>query len=67
VSSPTTAKLNIEKHAGAARSQTLKPLPHEEIAKLAYVLWQQRGSPDGSASSPARSQRGWKSFLPDRY
>jgi hypothetical protein len=49
MSSPATAKPITEKKAGAEPSQAFETLPHEEIAKLAYALWQERGSPEGSA------------------
>jgi hypothetical protein len=29
--------------------QTLQPTTEEDIARLAYSLWEQRGRPDGSA------------------
>jgi len=48
MSAPATAKPGPEKRADSAPSQTFEP-EHEEIAKLAYALWQQRGCPDESA------------------
>jgi Protein of unknown function (DUF2934) len=49
MSAPAIAKPITEKKPASAQSQAFEPLPHEEIAKLAYTLWQQRGCPDGSA------------------
>jgi hypothetical protein len=34
---------------GASHSQALEISMQEDIAKLAYALWQQRGCPQGSA------------------
>jgi hypothetical protein len=49
MSSPAAARPNSEKKAGSVPPKTFDSSPHEEIAKLAYALWQQRGCPDGSA------------------
>jgi hypothetical protein len=35
--------------ARASQSQRPEGTMHEDIAKLAYALWQQRGCPNGSA------------------
>ncbi|MGI8960240.1 MAG: DUF2934 domain-containing protein [Bryobacteraceae bacterium] len=35
--------------ARASQSQLPEESMHEDIAKLAYALWQQRGCPSGSA------------------
>ena len=35
--------------AGASQSHVSEASPQEDIARLAYALWQQRGCPDGSA------------------
>jgi Protein of unknown function (DUF2934) len=43
---------NMRKPAATARaseSQPSEPCMQEEIARLAYTLWQQRGCPTGSA------------------
>ena len=38
-----------EARPGAIRIKADKPLQHDEIARLAYDLWQARGCPQGSA------------------
>jgi Protein of unknown function (DUF2934) len=35
--------------AGASQSHVSEASPQEDIARLAYALWQQRGCPNGSA------------------
>jgi hypothetical protein len=35
--------------AGASESQLYGALMQEDVARLAYALWQQRGCPNGSA------------------
>ncbi len=39
----------MKQDATSTETRSHEPLEHKQIAQLAYVLWQARGCPEGSA------------------
>jgi hypothetical protein len=51
IATPGSVQRDLDKTTRKSRrpNQASSTVVHENIAQLAYILWQQRGCPDGSA------------------